>query len=246
MSKITVDNLTVTYKSRKRGVVTALNDFNAVFEHGALSVILGYSGCGKTTLLKTIAGLKEYDGNIFYDGIDADELSFKARNLSYVSQNYSLYYHMTVFDNIAFPLNVAGAPREEVIERVMTIADELGLRVCLTRKPRQLSGGQQQRVALARALIKNPSLCLLDEPLSNLDAEQRVLTRGLIRKTLASHGCTTIYVTHDFTEAMALADKIYVMNDGKLVCCGEPKQVFASDDEIVRSLKGENSYDGIV
>lgn len=243
MAKIEIKNLTVTYESKKKGDVVAVRKLNTVFEDGAFNVILGSSGCGKTTLLRTIAGLQEYDGEIYYDGVDADELSFKRRNISFVTQNYSLYSHLNVFDNIAFPLKTMGAPREEIIERVMAIAKQLELTVCLNRKPRQLSGGQQQRVALARALIKKPSVCFLDEPLSNIDHEQRMVARELMRRTLKLNGCTVLYVTHDYSEAVNLADKIFVMDKGRIVESGTVEEINDSTNETVNALKGKSTYD---
>ena len=243
MAKIEIKNLTVTYTDKKKGDVVAVKKLNTVFEDGAFNVILGSSGSGKTTLLRTLAGLQEYEGEIFYDGVDADELSFKRRNISYVTQNYSLYSHLNVFDNIAFPLKTMGASREEIIERVMSLAKQLELTVCLTRKPRQLSGGQQQRVALARALIKKPSICFLDEPLSNIDPEQRRVARELMKKTLKLNGCTVIYVTHDYSEAINLADRIIVMDNGKIIESGTVEQINDSTNETVNALKGKSSYD---
>jgi len=243
MAKIEIKNLTVTYTDKKKGDVVAVKRLNTVFEDGAFNVILGSSGSGKTTLLRTLAGLQEYEGEIFYDGVDADELSFKRRNISYVTQNYSLYSHLNVFDNIAFPLKTMGASREEIIERVMSLAKQLELTVCLTRKPRQLSGGQQQRVALARALIKKPSICFLDEPLSNIDPEQRRVARELMKKTLKLNGCTVIYVTHDYSEAINLADRIIVMDNGKIIESGTVEQINDSTNETVNALKGKSSYD---
>ena len=246
MATIKTTNLTVTFFAKKKGTITALNNVNAVFKNGEFNVILGASGCGKTTLLRTIAGLQEYEGEILYDGVDADELSFKERNISYVTQNYSLYSHLNIFDNIAFPLKTIGASREEIIPRVMELAKQLNIEICLNRKPRQLSGGQQQRASLARALIKKPSVCFLDEPLSNIDVQQRENVRVLMKKTLKLNGCTVVYVTHDFSEAMALADKIFIMNEGKIVQTGTPIEVFNSNDAIVQALKGSCLYDGTI
>lgn len=243
MAKIEIKNLTVTYTNKKKGEVIAVKKLNTVFEDGTFNVILGSSGSGKTTLLRTLAGLQEYEGEILYDGVDADELSFKRRKISYVTQNYSLYSHLNVFDNIAFPLKTMGASREEIIERVTALSKQLELTICLTRKPRQLSGGQQQRVSLARALIKKPSVCFLDEPLSNIDPEQRRVARELMKKTLKLNGCTVIYVTHDYSEAINLADRIIVMDNGKIIESGDVEQINNSTNEIVNALKGKSSYD---
>ena len=243
MAKIEIKNLTVEFTDKKKGNVVAVDNISTVFDNGMFNVILGTSGSGKTTLLRTIAGLQEYDGDILYDGTDADELSFKKRNISFVTQNYSLYSHLNIFDNIAFPLKTIGAQKEEIIERVMKLSDQLELGVFLNRKPRHISGGQQQRVALARALVKKPSICFLDEPLSNIDPEQRRVARELMRKALKLNGCTVIYVTHDFSEATSLADRIYVMDKGKIIQSGTVEEIMESTNETVNALKGICSYD---
>ena len=243
MAKIEIKNLTVEFTDKKKGNVVAVDNISTVFDNGMFNVILGTSGSGKTTLLRTIAGLQEYDGDILYDGTDADELSFKKRNISFVTQNYSLYSHLNIFDNIAFPLKTIGAQKEEIIERVMKLSDQLELGVFLNRKPRHISGGQQQRVALARALVKKPSICFLDEPLSNIDPEQRRVARELMRRALKLNGCTVIYVTHDFSEATSLADRIYVMDKGKIIQSGTVEEIMESTNETVNALKGICSYD---
>ena len=243
MAKIEIKNLTVEFTDKKKGNVVAVDNISTVFDNGMFNVILGTSGSGKTTLLRTIAGLQEYEGDILYDGTDADELSFKKRNISFVTQNYSLYSHLNIFDNIAFPLKTIGAQKEEIIERVMKLSDQLELGVFLNRKPRHISGGQQQRVALARALVKKPSICFLDEPLSNIDPEQRRVARELMRRALKLNGCTVIYVTHDFSEAISLADRIYVMDKGKIIQSGTVEEIMESTNETVNALKGICSYD---
>ena len=237
MAKIETKNLTVTYTDKKKGDVIAVNKISTVFENGEFSAIIGASGSGKTTLLRALSGLQEYEGEIFYDGIDADNLPFKRRNISYVTQNYSLYSHLNVFDNIAFPLKTIGASREEIIERVLSLAQQLDITVCLNRKPRQLSGGQQQRVALARALVKKPSICFMDEPLSNIDPRQRENVRALMKQTLKINGCTVIYVTHDINDAMLLADKIYVMNKGKITMTADTNKIYIGADGTAKFMK---------
>ena len=239
MPKITVSDLTVRYDNKRTGNVIALDGLNVTFLSDKFNVVVGYSGCGKTTLLKCVAGLKEYEGKILFDERDISDLKPSDRGVSYVSQEFMLYPHMTVFDNVAFPLKMAGASKKEIVERVKQIADALDLTYCLTRMPRHVSGGQQQRTAIARALIKRPSVCLLDEPLSNTDPQLRYRERRLIKDTVRQYGCTIIYVTHDIAEAMALADRLIVLADGKCVAEGEPNVVYASDNEIVASLKGE-------
>ncbi|MGN0813418.1 MAG: ABC transporter ATP-binding protein [Candidatus Coproplasma sp.] len=236
MSEIAVKNLSVVYKSKKREAV-ALDDFSATFKEG-MNVIVGYSGCGKTTLLRCILGLVDYDdGGIFLDGQDLYDIATKDRNFSFVSQEYVLYPQYTVFENIAFPLKLLKAGREEITQRVKEMAEMLDLTACLNRKPKHISGGQQQRVAIARALIKRPSVCLMDEPFSNTDEVMRAQTVRWLKKAFDVTGCTCLYVTHDFKEALILADTIYVMNEGKLELCGTPDDVFNSDNQVVKILK---------
>ena len=239
MPKITVSDLTVRYDNTRTGNVIALDGLNVTFLSDKFNVVVGYSGCGKTTLLKCVAGLKEYEGKILFDERDISDLKPSDRGVSYVSQEFMLYPHMTVFDNVAFPLKMAGASKKEIVERVKQIADALDLTYCLTRMPRHISGGQQQRTAIARALIKRPSVCLLDEPLSNTDPTLRFKERRLIKDTVKKYGCTVVYVTHDIAEATSLADRLIVLADGKCVAEGEPNTVYGLNNEIVAALKGE-------
>ena len=239
MPNITVSDLTVRYQDKSTGETLALDGLNVEFLSGAFNVIVGYSGCGKTTLLKCIAGLRDYEGQILFDGVDVGGLAPFERSLAFVSQEYVLFPHLTVFDNIAFPLKNAGAPKDEITERVKEVAKLLDLTYCLTRKPKHISGGQQQRVALARALVKKASICLFDEPLSNVDAQMRYRERRFIKSAVTQYGCTTIYVTHDFQEATALADRLFVFSNGKCVLSGEPLEVLNSGNEIVDSLNKE-------
>lgn len=238
---IKICDLCVTYRNKDNNEIKAVNHIDLQFEEGSFNVIIGYSGCGKTTLLRAIAGLQDYTGRILFDGRDAAEMTMSEKNISLVAQNYVLYPHMTVFDNIATPLNAARTPADETRMRVKEIADELEITHCLTRKPKQLSGGQQQRVALARALVKNPRLCLFDEPLSNLDAPMRNEARRFIKSTVARRGATAVYVTHDIAEAMALATNLIVMHNGKIAICGTPRGVYESGNSIVNSLKSEQN-----
>lgn len=237
MSVIELKDVIVVHENKKNNV-TALNKFSAVFKEG-INVIVGSSGCGKTTLLRTVAGLTYCDdGYVLLDGYDITDMPIRDRNFSYVSQEYVLYPQYTVFDNIAFPLRQMGASRDEIVRRVKEVAEFTGISACLTRKPRHISGGQQQRVAIARALVKQPTVCLLDEPFSNSDEQTRARTAEWLKITLHKVGCTAIYVTHDTQEALALADELFVMNDGQLEICGTPKEVFESSNPVVRSLFG--------
>ena len=243
MKKITIENLTVVFKGKKKETVTALDNLSTVIYGNSFNVVIGYSGCGKTTLLRTIAGLVDYEGDIFFDDVDALDLTIKDRNVAMVSQEYSLYPHLNVFDNIAYPLVLLGAPRGEIIDRVKKLAERFGISHCLTRKPSFLSGGQQQRVALARAMIKMPQLYLFDEPLSNIDPQKRCETRAMIKKAVQDYGATAVYVTHDFNEAIELADNLIVMKSGKVEISGEPDFVFNSGNEVVQSLKNKVDYE---
>ena len=239
MSKIIIKDLIVEYPGRKRKdpPFLVLDKLNAIFEDGSFNVIIGKSGCGKTTLLKTIIGILPYDGDIDVDGNDFDLYTIAERNLAYVSQDFALYPHLTIFDNIAFPLKLNGALREEIIDTVSKVAKELDLTHCLTRKPRHLSGGQQQRVALARALVKSPSIYLFDEPLSNVDQQFRAEERHYIKSTVKKYGATAIYVTHDLKEAWSLADKIFIMDEGKIVLEGTPVEILESDSPYATEIK---------
>lgn len=239
MPNIKLENLTVVFRNKEE-LVYALNDVNLEFESNAFNVIIGYSGSGKTTLLKSIAGLLEYNGSLFIDGIESEKIETKDRNMAYVSQEYVLYPHMTIFDNIAFPLKMINASKKEIIERVKDVAEKLELTHCLTRKPKHLSGGQQQRVALARALVKRPSICLFDEPLSNLDEQFRSEARIFIKKIMTAYSCTAIYVTHNITEAMSLADKLFLFDKGEMILSGDPLTLYNSHNHVMESLKRED------
>lgn len=237
MPKITVKDLTTEYKPNKYETIPALCGVNAEFLSEKINCIIGPSGCGKTTLLKCLSGLMEYGGEILFDGRSVDALKPSERNVSLVSQEFSLYPHLTIFDNIAFPLKNAGANRKEICERVESLAKILELEYCLTRKPRHLSGGQLQRTALARALIKRPLVCLLDEPFSNVDAQMRFRERQFFKKALRSFGCTAVFVTHDVLEATALSDKLFLMNEGRIVLAGDPQEVYNSDNALMSALR---------
>ncbi|MCE4620976.1 MAG: ABC transporter ATP-binding protein [Desulfurococcales archaeon] len=209
------------------GNVVAVRNVNLVIEDGEFASILGPSGSGKTTLLYLIAGIyRPTRGRILFDGEDVTDKPPNERNIGLVFQNYALYPHMSVFDNIAFPLKLMGKPRSEIESKVRSIASLLGIEELLDRYPAQLSGGQQQRVALARALVKEPSVLLLDEPLSNLDALLRIRIRSELKKLQEELGITSIYVTHDQSEALAMAEKIAIISNGVLQQVGSPWDVY--------------------
>lgn len=238
MSKIEIKGLTVTYIDKNKNETVAIENLDATFPSGKFCAVTGLSGSGKSTLLKAIGGLFEFDGQIFINGIDADTIQTKKRNFSYVSQDFVLYPSITVFDNIAMPLKVARVPKKEIVSSVNLIAEQLGLVDCLTRLPRHLSGGQQQRVALARALVKHPDVCLFDEPLSNIAPSERKNARKYIKAATALYDCTSIYVTHEISDIMELAEVVYVVADKKIVFCGSVVEFLESKDPRVVAVKG--------
>ena len=214
--------------SKKFGGVTAVENLNLHMRDGEFIALLGPSGCGKTTTLLMIAGIyKPTEGLIYFDDEVVNDIPPKDRSIGMVFQSYALYPHMTVFDNIAFPLKLKRVNKDVIRDKVVRVAETLGIAELLDRKPSQLSGGQQQRVALARALVKEPKVFLMDEPLSNLDAKLRIQMRAELKKIQRELGITTIYVTHDQLEAMTMADRIAVLNKGRL-------QQYATPDELYR------------
>jgi len=231
--KVVLQNLTKRFPSRsKKGDdVIAVNDFNFEIPDGKLIGLLGPSGCGKSTTLNLICGLEApTSGSILFGEDDVTRLPPENRGVGLVFQNYALYPHLTVLDNILFPLqNLRGAeklPRAQMLEKAMTAAKLVQIDELLERKPSELSGGQQQRVAIARALVKMPRVLLLDEPLSNLDARLRLQTREEIRRIQQETGITTIFVTHDQDEAMSISDMIVVMKAGVVQQIGAPQDVY--------------------
>lgn len=210
------------------GDVKAVDGVDIISSEGEFLVLLGPSGCGKTTLLRMIAGLeKPSAGDILIGNQVVTLLPPRARGIAMVFQSYALYPHMTVFKNIAFPLKTTKMPKEDMKQKVEWAASMFGIDNLLHRKPRELSGGERQRVALARALVREPNVFLLDEPLSNLDAKLRTSAREELHRFQKSVEITTIYVTHDQVEAMGLADRIAVMNEGKVRQMGIPAQVYS-------------------
>ena len=215
-------NLTVTDEG-----VLAVHDFNLSIKDKEFIVLVGPSGCGKSTTLRMVAGLEEISGGELYiDGQLVNDVAPKDRDIAMVFQNYALYPHMTVAENMAFPLKLRKVPKEEIAQRVAQAANILGITEYLDRKPKALSGGQRQRVAIGRAIVREPKVLLMDEPLSNLDAKLRNQMRAELIKLRQRIDTTFIYVTHDQTEAMTLGDRIVIMKDGLIQQIGTPQEVF--------------------
>jgi multiple sugar transport system ATP-binding protein len=211
------------------GNVTAITDLNLEVRDKEFMVLVGPSGCGKSTALRMIAGLEDIsEGTVSIGGRVVNNVAPKDRDIAMVFQNYALYPHMNVFDNMAFALKLRRMPRDQIKTKVEAVADSLGIKHLLARKPRALSGGQRQRVALGRAIVREPQVFLMDEPLSNLDAKMRVQTRAELNKLHQRLQTTTVYVTHDQVEAMTMGDRIAVMKDGLLQQVDTPHNLFTN------------------
>ena len=224
MATVTFENATRIYPGNDRPSVDALN---LEIADGEFLVLVGPSGCGKSTSLRMLAGLEDVNaGRILIGDRDVTDVQPKDRDIAMVLQNYALYPHMTVHDNMGFALKIAGTPKAEIDKRVREAAKILGLTEYLDRKPKALSGGQRQRVAMGRAIVRKPKVFLMDEPLSNLDAKLRVQTRTQIASLQRSLGVTTVYVTHDQTEALTMGDRIAVLKDGVLQQVGTPREMY--------------------
>ena len=244
MASITLKNVTKIYRStekergglfrnkkvseKKRDVI-AVKDFSMEIEDKEFVVLLGPSGCGKSTTLRMIAGLEEIDGGELYiDDVLVNDMESKDRDVAMVFQNYALYPHMSVFDNMAFAIRKRISDKKEVERKVREAAEILGITEYLNRKPRELSGGQRQRVAIGRAIVRNPKVMLMDEPLSNLDAKLRNQMRSELLKLRKRIDATFVYVTHDQTEAMTLGDRVVVMKDGEVMQIGTPDEIYSN------------------
>ncbi|MBR2792029.1 MAG: ABC transporter ATP-binding protein [Erysipelotrichaceae bacterium] len=256
--KVTIKDLTKKFASRdKTGeMVTAVDTLSAEFESGKLIALLGPSGCGKSTMLNMLSGiLPVTSGKIYFDDVDVTDLSPDKREVGLVFQNYALYPHMTVLENICFPLKIKKVPKAERIEKAVEIAKMVHIEDYLKRLPKELSGGQQQRVAIARALVKKPKLLLLDEPLSNLDAKLRVEMREEIRRIQRECGVTTVFVTHDQEEATSISDYILLMKLGVMQqfsatreIYNNPGNLFVADfiaNPTINQIHGTYTADGI-
>ncbi|PLT33759.1 ABC transporter ATP-binding protein [Bacillus sp. V5-8f] len=229
MAELVLDHIYKIYDNK----VTAVEDFNLKIEDKEFIVFVGPSGCGKSTTLRMVAGLEEISkGDFYIDGKRVNDVPPKDRDIAMVFQNYALYPHMTVYDNMAFGLKLRKLPKDEIKRRVEEAAKILGLEAYLDRKPKALSGGQRQRVALGRAIVRDAKVFLMDEPLSNLDAKLRVQMRAEIAKLHKRLNTTTIYVTHDQTEAMTMATRLVVMKDGIIQQVGAPKEVYEKPENV--------------
>lgn len=229
MANLKLSEINKIYDNNQQAVF----DFNLDIKDKEFVVFVGPSGCGKSTTLRMIAGLENISsGEILIDDKVVNDVEPKDRDIAMVFQSYALYPHMTVYGNMAFGLTMRKMPKEEIKQRVDEAAEILGLTDLLDRKPKALSGGQRQRVALGRAIVRSPKVFLMDEPLSNLDAKLRVVMRSEIIKLHKNINATTIYVTHDQTEAMTMADKIVVMNGGYIQQIGTPREVYESPKNI--------------
>ncbi|MBM7702707.1 ABC transporter ATP-binding protein [Metabacillus iocasae] len=229
MAELRLENIYKIYDNK----VTAVENFNLHIQDKEFIVFVGPSGCGKSTTLRMVAGLEEIsEGDFFIDEKRVNDVAPKDRDIAMVFQNYALYPHMSVYDNMAFGLKLRKLPKDEIDRRVKDAARILGLEQYLDRKPKALSGGQRQRVALGRAIVRDAKVFLMDEPLSNLDAKLRVQMRAEIAKLHQRLGTTTIYVTHDQTEAMTMATRLVVMKDGIIQQVGTPKEVYEKPENV--------------
>lgn len=222
MAKVRFEQVGKRYRD-----IRVIHGLNLTIQDGEFFTFVGPSGCGKSTVLNLIAGLVPVtEGNIYFDDALVNEYSPKERDVAMVFQSYALYPHMTVYKNIAFPLTMKKMHKKKIDEEVQRIAALLGLEHLLQRKPKELSGGQRQRVALGRAIIRKPKVFLMDEPLSNLDARLRIEMRAELKKLHHELNITTVYVTHDQSEALSLSERIAVLSDGVIQQCGTPQEVY--------------------
>lgn len=233
MPNIEFQNVNVTFKN-KEGTFHILKDVSLKFPDGKVTAIIGQSGCGKTTLVKSILGLIQYEGNILFDDQNLANYTIQERTISYVGQNFALFPNLTIFNNIAMPLKALRISGEEIRRRVYEVAEMLHISECLTRKPKDLSIGQCQRAAIARAIVKKPNAFIFDEPFSNLDEE---LTEEIIqemKEIFTKYNSTVIFVCHNLRTALIVADNFVVMDEGKIIATGNQKKMVSSKNPIVK------------
>lgn len=236
MSEIKFQNVSIYYQNRKE-IVTAVDGISFSFHDKKINVLVGFSGCGKSSILNAITGQILFDGEIYLNDTNIKDIAVQKRNISYVNQQIVLYPHLTVYDNIAYPLKLLKYPRDQIDNRVRKLATKLEIDFLLTRKPKFLSIGQQQRVAIARAFAKKPEIVLMDEPLSNLDKQTSEEIRHYIKSLLKETNATCVYVSHNITDAVSLADSIFVMNEGKIIGEYSPIDFLKTNNEIVSKLR---------
>lgn len=228
MPNIIVKDLGISYYKRKNETLV-FEHLNCSFSNGKINVILGRSGSGKSTLIRAIAGLINYAGDIYFDEENVNAIPPYKRNIGYISQEYALYSHLNVFDNLAYPLKIINADTQEIIQRVYEVAKQCQLEECLFVKPKYLSGGQQQRVAIARAIVKRIKILLLDEPFSNLDSETKTNLRHLVMDLSKKYQITTLYVTHVLEEATAIGDTISYFDGDKVYSFDDAESFLKSE-----------------
>ena len=236
MPKIDIKNLTVYYYPKKDSEIVAINDLTVSFKSGYITAILGPSGSGKSTLIKTICGLLDYEGDIFVDDRDYSKVDFKERNLAYIDQEMTLNNKITIYENIAFPLQMKKVPRLEIDKRIKTMANELGMSHCLACYPHQLSIGQCQKALLIKAIVKQPSILLCDEAFSNLDLESSRAVAMFLKKYTESNSITVLFVTHNFKEVENIVDEVKILEDGKLIFDGNSESLYSSSDPVIQEL----------
>ena len=239
MPNIKIENLSFAYKSKrhKKIKINVFDNLNINFDNASFNVILGESGSGKTTLLKCIAGTLKYDGNILFSNENINDIPTKYREISYIDQSLVLYPHLTIFENIAFPLKNQKIKNEKITELVYDIAKKLKIYDCLMVLPKYISIGQKQRACLAKALIKKSKIYLFDEPISNIDEKERVEIKLIIKEFVTRNKATAIYVTHSIQEALSLGDKIFILEKGKVELSGSPEKVYKSNNKLIVSFK---------
>ena len=243
MSEIRFINVSVLYEGRKKDFITAVDNVSFSLKSGLFHVIVGPSGCGKTSLMKCITGDVIYEGQIFFGDKDIEKIEIKNRNLSYMSQDYTVFPNINVYDNIAFPLRVKKMDHDLMDQTIKRIASLLDIDYLLTRKTKCLSIGQVSRVVLAKMLVKDSDIYLFDEPIRNLDLRNREIVLDLIKTNIKQKKKTTIYITHDIKEALHLADYIHVFDKGHFIGTFTPQEFMECHEEVVESLKADLKHE---